>query len=796
MTRVLRALIARPGWTLAGIGALTAVFALFLPRVGFEADYSKMLPQGDPVVALYEQTRELFGGQSLVLWAIQAEQGGTLFDLPSLRKLYALTEELQVLVDEGLIEEIVSPANVKIVEGTATALVVRPILPGPPQSEDDVALFQEKVLAERSVRDALMRADGSGALIVLRVAPDLEDNEEAMGRVLDHLRALETRYGGPEKYFISGDAAFLVYVNRYMRQDLGLLLPVVVAVVVTVLLVSFRSWRGVVLPLGVVLVALVWTMGVMGFVGAKLTMISTFLPVLLVGVGSAYGIHVVSDHAEVARAGGDRRALAQRVAEEMLLPLAGAALTTIAGFLTLQTSFLVPTREFGLFAALGTFVAFVLALVLIPAVLALVPLPKVRRPWVLPGLQRVGPRSAAFLARHPLITSGVAVVILGFLLAGVPLLKVESDVTRYFRTDSPVVEGLRFVEEQFGGSQELSVVLDTGRRDGLKDPEVLTFMERLQQFLEERPEVGATSSLADLVKETYFTLRGDDPAFYAIPSTSRAVAQVLLLYESGGGEVTRNLATRDFSHGRVAARVRSVGLSGYEKLTQAVEEFLARETPPSVVSYYVTGSPALYIQLSQKIIRSQLVSLGTSFGAVGFIVAALMLSLGAGLLALIPLVVAVGGNFGIMGYAGAYLDMATIMIASLSVGIGVDYAVHFLTRYRRARGRGLTHAQALEETFRFAGKAIVVNAVTLVLGFLVMLLSRFGALVTFGWLVALTMVNSVLGALYVLPAVLGWIKPAWILPRWDWLRRWMPVRPALAEGSDGNKKEGSHESNR
>ncbi len=157
-------------------------------------------------------------------------------------------------------------------------------------------------------------------------------------------------------------------------------------------------------------------------------------------------------------------------------------------------------------------------------------------------------------------------------------------------------------------------------------------------------------------------------------------------------------------------------------------------------------------------------SLGTGFGAVGFIVAVLMISLGAGLLSLIPLFVAVSGNFGVMGYAGAYLDMATVMIASLTVGIGVDYAVHFLHRYRNERRAGLPHGEALAETYRTSGRAIVVNALTLALGFLVMLLSRFGALNTFGWLFALTMVTSALGALLVLPSLLAWIPERFYQP--------------------------------
>jgi predicted RND superfamily exporter protein len=616
-----------------------------------------------------------------------AEEGGDLFDLASLKKLYAVTAELEKLKDEGLVEEVVSAANVKIVEGTAAALLVHPILPGPPEGEEDVRLFREKVSAERLVRDNLILADGSGAILILRLSPKVEVREDIQAQILTRLEEISAKYAGPERFYISGNAAFLVYVNRYMRQDLALLLPVVVVVIVLVLLGSFRNWRGVVLPLAVVLVGLIWTMGLVGLTDRKLTMISTFLPVVLVAVGSAYGIHVVNDFLQRAKPKEDKRELVLATVREMFVPVLGAATTTAAGFLTLLSSFLVPTREFGVFSAFGVMVCFLLAMVMIPAVLVLLPLPK---PQARAQTQaRISPALAQIFSRRPWIPLAVVLVVLGALLAGVPRLQVESDVTRYFREDSPVVEGLRLVDERFGGSQEISVIIDTGKRDGLKDPEVLRFMDRLQRFLEERPEVGATSSLADLVKESYFTLRGDDPAFYTIPDTSRAVAQVLLLYEMGGGEVTGSMATRDFRMGRISARVRSVGLAGYDELLRAVSEFVEREKPEKIVDWYVTGSPSLYIQLSKKLIASQLTSLGTSFGAVGAIVALLMLSLGAGLLSLIPLLVAVAGNFGVMGYVNAYLDMATVMIASLTVGIGVDYAVHFLSRYRNERGKGI-----------------------------------------------------------------------------------------------------------
>lgn len=775
MRRLLRWLVTHPGWTLGAIAAATVVFALFLPRLGFQADYSQMLPAGDPVVAQYEHARGLFGSQSLFMLAVVAPEGGTIFNLPSLAKISRITEELQAFVEDGLLEEVISPLTVDVVQGSATAITVRPILPGPPATEDDVIQFQETVLGERLVRDTLVRADGSAAVLVLKAHPDFEDDELAMGKVLAYLEALPSRHGGPESFYISGDAAFLVYVNRYMRKDLAFLLPVVVLVVVAVLFVGFRSVRGVLLPLAVVLVAVVWTMGFVALVGAKLTMISTFLPVLLVAVGSAYGIHVVNDHAELARHGGDPKELAVQIADEMLTPVAGAALTTAAGFLTLLTAFLVPTREFGLFAAVGTLVAFALSLTLIPAVLALLPVPRRREPKARPVFDAIVGRAAALVARRPGVTLALAVAVFGGFLGGVPFLKVESDMTKYFRPDSPVVRGMRFVEDRFGGSQELSVVVNTGSVDGLKDPEVLRFLDRLQRYLEDRPDVGATSSLADLVKETYFTLRGDDPAFYTIPGTAQAVAQLLLLYEGGGGEVTRGIAAQRFSWGRITARVRSVGLSGYAALTRDVEAFIAGEKPPQVVEAYVTGSPSVYVQLSRKLIQSQIVSLGASLGAVALIVILVLASVGTGLLALIPLVVTVAGNFGVMGYVGVHLDMATVMIASLTVGIGVDYAVHFLARYRRQR-QGADYGEALAQTVRTSGRGILVNAVTLTAGFLVMLLSSFGALQTFGWLIALTMVTSLIGAMFVLPAALAWVRPEWLVP-WPERKRIRVAQP-------------------
>jgi predicted RND superfamily exporter protein len=204
---------------------------------------------------------------------------------------------------------------------------------------------------------------------------------------------------------------------------------------------------------------------------------------------------------------------------------------------------------------------------------------------------------------------------------------------------------MNYVEEHFGGSLQMSIVVDTDRRDGLKDPEVLGFMDALEEYIRTLDLAGSPSSLVGLVKETNFALHGDDDVHYAIPDSDRAIAQVLLLFEMGGGEVLESMVSHDFSTAIVTAPVRSAGTAELQELLESVQHHID-ETIPSGISTYITGMPSIYIQVSQKIVQSQISSLLTGLSGVGVIVALLMGSVVAGLIAMAPLVLSVVGNFG------------------------------------------------------------------------------------------------------------------------------------------------------
>ncbi|MCK4683026.1 RND family transporter [Candidatus Bipolaricaulota bacterium] len=765
MVKFLARWIARhPVWVLVGLGAITVFFGIFVPKLEFLSDMEKMLPQDDPVVQRFEETKDTFGSQSVVMIAMAAPEEETVFNLQSLKKLYALTEELELLEDEGLLEDVISPANVETVQGTDVSLIVGPVLPGPPTTEDDVETFREKILEERQLVGSLVLADGSAAAIILKVHPDAEGDQFKIADIMERVNTAIARYQGPETFYVTGDAPLIYYADLYMHRDLAFLFPIVVLVVLAVLFVSFRSLRGMILPLAVVLLAVTWTVGLMTLCGVPLTIASTFLPVLLVAVGSAYGIHVVNDYFERAVQGkGTREEVIVQVVEEMANPVFTAALTTAIGFLTLLSAFLDPIREFGLFSAAGVIFSFVISLTLIPAILSLTPMPQAiqRRKEKASPLEWGARLLSHILDRRGWVVLAIALILLGGFLAQIPRLQVETDVSKYFRQDSPVIQGMNYVEEHFGGSLQMSVVVDTGQRDGLKDPQVLRFMDDLQAYMGSLEPIGKTSSLVDLVKETNYALHGDDDTYYAIPDSARAIAQVLLLFEMGGGEVLESIVSKDFSRAQITVPVRSVGTAELQDLLQSIQSFIEENRPPGVTAY-TTGMPDIYVQISGKIVHSQITTLVTSLCGVGIVVSLLMGSFIAGLLSLTPLVLSVVGNFGTMALTGANLDIATVMIASIIIGIGVDYSVHFITRYRRERRRGAPHKEALFVTYNTTGRAIIYNALTLTFGFLVLTLSHFGALQTLGWLVALTMVASALGALLIVPATLGFSHPKFL----------------------------------
>lgn len=743
LSPVYRWTLAHPIIVLLILAAITVVMTGFISRLEVDVDFSNYLNRSDPSVIAADEAKDRYGSQLRLM--IIAEAPGGLFRSVPLARIDALEDELEEL---AIVAEVTGPFNSKVIQGTEAAVSISSVGPsgGAPTTEAEIVAYREAILGDRTLTDYVVSSSETAAAIYVRPIDDVE-----MVPFAEAIEEVALRYETEDLGItIAGVPYMNLTLGRSMRRDLGLFLPLVILVIVVVLYAAFR-WRwGVLIPFAVVGVSVLWTLGLMAICSVPITVLSFILPVVLMAIGIADGIHVLSRYREEARDAVDKREAILRTMMSMQRPVVMTSLTTAAGFLSLLNAYMIPQRMFGLFTSAGILFAMILSLVLVPVVLRLVRLPtmpakgKEKRSPIssgLGGIVRGVIRYRWFVLAGTLAAAAV-------FAGGISTIHIETSQRAYLGEDHPAVESLDRMDELFSGGDQMIIEIDTGTRDGLKDPTILEEMVALEGFLTQRG-VNKTISLTGIVREMNQRFNADNPAFYAIPDDPGMVAQLLLLFTFQGGTLG-SLALGDYSAGEVI---------GFHSLKTGEERVaFVRDVSAYLDEHFenarLVGPTRIQSSMFTSIARSQLTSLFTSIGAAGIIVVTLMASVIAGLVSLAPLLFTVVVSFGVMAYAGMSLDIATLMISSITIGIGIDYGIHYIERVREEATRSESRSVALVRAAQTAGRGILYNALALAGGFSILLLSAFRGMRNFGLLITMTMLISAAGALVVIPAIL------------------------------------------
>ncbi|MGQ9602010.1 MAG: efflux RND transporter permease subunit [Candidatus Bipolaricaulia bacterium] len=779
MRKVVEWIVAHPRTVVLIVVAITLGFAAAIPKITTLTDFKEYLSRDDPAVKAMDRAEDRYGSQTFFSVSVVAPD--TIFKVSTLEKIKALREEFEKIIG---VDEVNDPLNSQVITGKEEALVVSKAAPKGevPQTPEALEEYKERVLGSRMLRDHIISSDGKAGVISLKLKKDAD--QTAVARQV--VEIVERYKDGPERIYIVGLPYMSLVLSETMGRDLRVMLPIVIFVVIVVLYLSFFSLRGVLLPLLVVSLSTVWAVGAMAALRVPFTIMSFIMPVILMAIGIAYAIHVLNKYYEELAAGKGKREALIETALLMVSPVAMAGLTTVAGFLSLMNSFLIPQRQFGLFTAFGVLVAMLLSLALLPALLALLPVPRrkmeLRTGTLGKGLALIG--RLVTRQRKAVLIASLAVFI-AFAI-GTAMVRVETSQTEFLGQDHPIVQALNVMDEHFSGSEQVIVEFDTGRRDGLKDPELLKRIVAFEDWLgaKEGVKINKTISLADLVREMNQKFHADDPSYYVIPDDRKLVAQLLLLFTFQGGELG-NMARGDFSAGEVIGLYHSAGSTERVELAREVQQYLDANFKD--LRAEMVGPTRVSASLFSRIIASQITSLLTSIIASGLIVSLLMGSLISGLISLIPLVLTVMINFGLMGFSNTPLDMATLMVSSIAIGIGIDYAIHFMSRFRLEYREGRDPKQALTATIQTTGRGIAYNALALALGFAVLLFSTFKGTTNFGLLIALTMIIGATSAFTIIPAILITWEPEFLTRR-AWSRKGVRLerarRPILGLNPD------------
>lgn len=752
MERLVDALIRRR-WLIAGLVlAIAGYFASFAPQVEQDNSIGIWFVENDPSYQRYLAFQDEFGGDDVV--AIAYHRPPSVFTEPALNAIRTATRRLEAL--DGIADVISIATELHVETRGHDVLVVEPIMDGDrPLDAAAVAEVRTRVRANPLFSQHVISPDETTTLIVSRLRPG---DDERRNAILMRIReiAAETLETGAGHTALAGMLVSFATLNEASRADRRTYLTLGLAVMIAALIWAVRSPVFVAASLIAVLASVGFSSGLTAATGHSENMVTLIVPALIMILGIANCIHLIT-HFQHQRARHPADAPARAAARALtrcLAPCAFTALTTAAAFLSLLAAKMAVVQDLGAFAAAGVMGVFAVSVVVCAATFGI------------PGARATGggaghgglARAVAWchraaVARPGLVVGvGAAVTLVG--AAGIPQLRADNYSIQYLYADHPLRRDSDFIEQRFGYYLPLEYVASAPGLDGWQSPEYLRRLQAFQDRVEELDGVSKATSLTHVVRRVNQVFEGGAESEYRIPDTEAAVAQELLFYSMDSDSDLDRLVDTDLRRARVTFRIRNESSRWFAGLIEQIDRIAERELGPELQAV-ASGYIPLYVKLVEYVIATQVRSFALAFASVFLLVLALFRSPRLTLLSLFPNLFPIVLVLGLMGWARIRLDLATVLVAAIALGVAVDGTIHFLFRYREElRAADGDRAAAVGATLASTGVAIVSASLIVSAGFFMLCLGSVKSVAVLGLLIATTLLAALLGDVLVLPALL------------------------------------------
>jgi predicted RND superfamily exporter protein len=758
------------------------------PRLRLDTSIEQLLSPDDPDVQYYQQARKIFGSDETLLLVVR-RPGGVLE--PGL--LATLTRLTRRLEEVKGVDRVLSLANAPNIRSADGELLVAPLYEEPPQDAAELARVRHDLRGNPLLRGALISKDETTTALVIPLI-DLPENEFTRVEPVDWLpgwlvraigaRERELAQQGVDKqiqqiaddelgegieHWLVGGAHIKAETTRYLLRDLMTVIPLAFLLITVVAAISFRTVRGVLIPVSTIAISVLWTVAAMALTSPALNLVTVGVPSLLLVIGFAYGVHIVANYNDAIEEGPspDGASAAQRGLETVLLPTFLTGGSTMAGFFSLVTSPLAAIREFGVYGGLGVGFAALSAITFAPAVLQLLrePAPKGRghaaedagHP---PGrLDRLLGWLAAFDCRNAtrIFMAIVVLVVIG--IAGIPRIVVNSAMITNFPEQSPVRRAVAAVNEHLGGAGQINIVFESDSPNAFQEPTNLATLEGLQGWLAEQPTITSSTTIVDYVKLIHRGFNDNAPEAYVIPKSKNLVSQLLFF---GGSDEIKHFVDSRGQRANMIVRTTSIDSGDLSKLVHRIEERL--EELPAHIRARVTGNIVLIAKTNDSIALGQALGIASAFIAIFAIMVGMFMSFRIAIIAMIPNVFPVFMYFGVLGWTGITLNVTTGLVADIILGIAVDDTVHFLTNFNRFARRSGSEVEGVRATLMHVARPVTTTTTALILGFGVLSLSSLNQQAEFGKLAGITLAFAWLTDVVFTPAICSRVK---IVTLWD-----------------------------
>jgi uncharacterized protein len=754
------------------IALLSGLFGHYAVRSNTDNSIEVWLKHNDPKLDYYYNFIDKFGNDEFLIIAMG---GDDIFTGKKLKLINDIATRLELV--KG-VRSVISLASVY--RDKLSSPYFKEVLKKN-RAKPVLDVFKEKILDDPMYVNNVISTDGETTAIIAtvkKVSPearkDLVESTREVLRVVDieyngssppQLKSGESVISGPQKnFFLAGPSIVNTELDRMSQKDMSTFTPVMFAVALVILIVLFKNISGVLIPAITIGINIMWTVGLFVMFGNKMNMVSGMLLPLIFIISLATTVHILNRFYLEVKLLGDRRESILKTVKHICVPCFLMCVTTSIGFLSLIASDVTPVKATGIFMAAGIMMSFFVCITLVPVMLSLFP-GWMSRPFM-NEQKNHGSSNVEFMGIYGLIGKFVknnkiyifvlSLVFVGIAIYGITKIKAESSIFESFPESSEITRSTEHIEQKLMGLIPMDIVVDAGNMGGVFQPDALAKMESLQDYLKEIPEVTKSVSVVDYVKYLNKLLNKDDPDSQVI--TKEKAIDYVKLATLHGDNIVKSLYTEDYDEGRVSVRMKNVGSSRYQAIINDIERIIKVNFPLSV-GCTITGIMSLIMDMQGYLIESQIKTFTLAFILIFICIALLLKSARIGMMSMIPNLIPIAITLGVMGYVGINLDVATIMIASVAIGISVDDTIHFLYRFKEEFKKDRDHYLAIQRTLSGVGRALIFTTIVATCGFLVFCLSNFKAIQYFGLLTGITMVSAIFAVLLILPSCILLFKP-------------------------------------
>ena len=757
MGKLLNKLLKYKWLTMIILGGITVFFFSQMKQNSkMETNLDKYMPQDNPAFIYSDSAESWFNIKDGIIIAIENKNG--IYNSATLDTLKQLTKRFQKFkeIDKNDVTSLYTADNIV---GSEMGMEVNRFYRRVPTSPEALDSLKEAVESNEMVQGRLVSNDGTVTVIIAEIGDDVF-TQDFYKKILATAKAAEN---SDIKIYVAGRPIVEGSLALLAPADMKKMVPLVLGVIFLVLLLTLRTIKGTIITLAVVFISTIWAFGLMAWIGIPIYAVSTMIPVMLIAIGVADGIHLYS-HLQVYvdhNPESSRLDAVKDMLRNLWKPVVMTSVTTAIGFISLLTSDVYPVKYFGIFTAFGVMVAMLLSLVFLPAGVMIVGTPKPRKIDTTQDKNghshsKLANSFALWVVNHRAISMITTAIIVIISIIGMQKIWINSSFLDKFEKTSDIVLTDKFINEKFGGTSSLNLILDANGKKGVfKSPQVLRLVDKMQSDVDSTLQVvGSTFSLADYIKRMNKVMNGDKEEYNTIPDSEDMIAQYILLYEmSGDPENLNKVVDYNYSKANVTFQLKSDNSKAMNATLAIIEKYNKQFKKLGVTMKYA-GSGYKSLVFTDLILEGQIKSLIMSLILIVVLISIMFRNFKVGLIGSAPILVTALISFGVMGFLGIPLNTTTALLSSIAVGIGIDYAIHFLEQYRNNARESDDKLVVAQKTMAHSGRAILYNAIVVIAGFMVLLFSVFPPNRELGALVSLNMLTSFVGTLTIMLVLL------------------------------------------